>query len=113
MSMQPKQSSRNSEYAMDWTMRCSNPDRGKFFLFSKNVQTYSGVHPPFDPMSSRVLSSGVKRGKSKAGQSLPFSAEVKNEKRYFATPPVRLEGVHTDSFCTFEQTHECSCRQLD
>jgi hypothetical protein len=113
MRMQPKQHSRNSEHAMVWTIRCSIPDSSKMFLFSKHVQTGSAVHPAFYPMGTRALSSGIKPAKRKADQSLPSSAEVKNEKRYSATPPVCLEGVHTDSFCTFEQTHECGCRQLE
>jgi hypothetical protein len=95
---------------MDWTIRYSIPDSGKMFLFSKNVQTGSGIHPASYPMGTWSLSSWVKRAKRKADQSLPFSAEVKNEKRYSAAPPVCLEGVHTDSFCTIEQTHECGCR---
>ena len=108
--MQPKKRSPNSEYAMDWTIRSSIPDSGKIFHFSKNVPTSSGVHPASYPTGTRALSSGVKRAKRKADQSLPFSAEVKNEKRYSATPPVCLEGMHTDSLCTIEQTHECGCR---
>jgi hypothetical protein len=81
-SMQPKQSCRNSEYAMDWTIRCSIPDSGNIFLFSKNVQSGSEVHPVSHPMCTGALSSGVKRAKRTADQSLQFSAEVKNEKRY-------------------------------
>jgi len=100
--MQPKQRSRNSEYAMDWTIRCS-------ILFSKNVQTGSGVHTASYPMGTRALSSGAERAKRKADQSLPLSAEVKNEKRHSATPPVCLEGVHTNIFRTIE-THERGCR---
>jgi hypothetical protein len=43
--MQPKKRSPNSEYVMDCTIRCSIPDSGKIFHFSKNVQTSSGAHP--------------------------------------------------------------------
>jgi hypothetical protein len=110
MSMKPKERSGNSEFAMDWTIRCSIPDSGRIFLFSKNVQKGNGVHLASYPIGTRALSLGVKPAKRKADQSLPFSAKVKNEKRYSATPPVLLEGVHTDSFCTTEQTHECGCR---
>jgi hypothetical protein len=109
MSTQPKKRSRNSEYAMDWTIRCSIPDSGNISLLQKRPDKLWG--PP------SLLSNGYqesflagKRAKRKAYQSLSFSAEVKNEKPYSATPPVCLEGVHADSFCTIEQTHECGCR---
>ena len=71
MTMQPKQRSQNSEYAMDWTIRCS-------ILFSKNVQKGSQVHPASYPMGTRALPSGVERAKRKADQLVQRS-EMKSD----------------------------------
>jgi hypothetical protein len=68
------------------------------------VQTESGAHPASYPMCTSGYFHGVKQLGREADQSLPSSAEVKNEWGYSSTPPVRFYGLvprlkkHRDNF---------------
>jgi hypothetical protein len=47
-------------------------------------------------MGSGILSAGVKRPVFQADNSPLTTVEVKEERSYFSTPPIRLPGVHRE-----------------
>ena len=48
----------NEFVCIDWMVRVSNPKSARDFIFSKNVQAGSGVHPASSTMGTGVLSRG-------------------------------------------------------
>jgi hypothetical protein len=60
---------------------------GNFSLHHR-FQNGSGAHPASYPMGARVSFPG-----READHTPPFSAEVKNARKYTSTPPIRLHGV--------------------
>jgi hypothetical protein len=62
---------------------------GLLYLFTRlDSQTVSGEHPPFHSMGKRVYFPQVKGPEAEVHQAPESSGEVKNEWRYFFTPPI-------------------------
>jgi len=90
---------RYSDYATGWTVRGSNPDRGKrkFFPFSKTPRRAPG--PRSLPFSGpRPSFQEVKRSGLHVDRSPPSRTVVKNEWRYTATPPICVQGLDKENF---------------
>jgi len=100
------------DYARGWTVRGSNPDRGKVF-FSRLQNVRTGSDPPHCLLLKGypVSLSGVKRPRSETGHRTPSSAEPKNEWNCTFSPPVCLSGldgenVYLYSYTVFLAIHE-------
>ena len=73
------------------------PAEGKYFSLLQNVNTNSSAHPVFFSVGTRV-----KQRERDVVHPPTSSYQVKNEKSYNCTPPIRLRGLDRDIFiCIF------------
>jgi hypothetical protein len=98
-------SSRYSDQATRWTIRVSDPCRGKRFFSSQKFHTDSGYHPASQWMGAWVLFSIINRSEREANSCL-FTAEVRNEYSYTSTLSTCLHSLDREKF-VFNLSH-CS-----
>ena len=101
----------NHIYDRGWTIRGSNPGRGKWLSSSPNRP--DRIWGPFSPLLSGYWGSfpGVKRPERDVDYAPPSSARLRMSGAVTLTPRIRLHGVHRDSF-TWNKVALIVCRGM-
>ena len=84
--------------ATDWTLRCSNPGRGK-----RSRSALGPTQPLFNEY--RRSFPWLKRPRREVRHSSPSSSAIKNEWRCTSTPPLCLHGVDRENLHSLNNSH--------